>query len=143
DPRISILTRKVPGPGGYAARNLGINKAKYDWIAFLDADDEWAPDYLYERSIIIQKEKKLEVISSKWVYSKNGKITAVRGEAKRKPLYYSFSLVDYFNNNLLVWTSAVTIRKNLLLRSGLFPEGKCKRGGDMDTWIRCLYNSNG
>ena len=45
-PAIRLLTRKTPGPGGYAARNLGITDAEGDWIAFLDADDIWLPDHL-------------------------------------------------------------------------------------------------
>ena len=43
DPRINLYHREKPGPGDYAARNLGIEKAKAEWIAFLDADDEWMP----------------------------------------------------------------------------------------------------
>jgi succinoglycan biosynthesis protein ExoO len=44
--RVTYLRRKEPGPGGYAARNLGIEAASAEWIAFLDADDSWAPDHL-------------------------------------------------------------------------------------------------
>ena len=40
-----------------------------------------------------------------------------------------------------MWTSAITVKKTLLVASGLFPINKCKRGGDLDTWIRCLDNS--
>lgn len=141
DPRIKTFRRDTPGPGGYAARNLAISEAKFDWIAFLDADDEWDKNYLYERKIAIDGHENVEIISSKWVYSKDNKQTEVLRFKQIKPFYYEFSLVDFFYNNLIIWTSAVTIRKTLLISAGLFPEGKCKRGGDMDTWIRCLHQS--
>jgi glycosyltransferase involved in cell wall biosynthesis len=48
DPRIRLLHRDEPGPGGYAARNLGIKEARGKWIAFLDADDEWYPEHLWK-----------------------------------------------------------------------------------------------
>lgn len=32
--------------GAGPARNLGIQMANHDWIAFLDSDDEWMPDHL-------------------------------------------------------------------------------------------------
>jgi glycosyltransferase involved in cell wall biosynthesis len=32
--------------GVAAARNRGVSEAKYEWIAFLDSDDFWLPDYL-------------------------------------------------------------------------------------------------
>src|SRR5690606_35812327 len=46
DPRIKLLHRQTPGPGGYAARNLAIEEATSEWIAFLDADDAWDAGHL-------------------------------------------------------------------------------------------------
>ena len=44
DDRIKIINQVNAGVS--AARNRGILEAKQSFIAFLDADDEWYPDYL-------------------------------------------------------------------------------------------------
>jgi glycosyltransferase involved in cell wall biosynthesis len=46
DRRIRLIHQENSGEG--AARNHGIDVARYDWIAFLDADDIWLPGYLSE-----------------------------------------------------------------------------------------------
>lgn len=44
DPRIRVLTQTNQGVS--AARNAGLTHARGDYIAFLDADDTWARDFL-------------------------------------------------------------------------------------------------
>jgi glycosyltransferase involved in cell wall biosynthesis len=54
DPRIRVLTnRENGGPG--AARALGLRHALGDWIAILDADDEWEPDRLARLISVAEK----------------------------------------------------------------------------------------
>ncbi len=43
-PALTILTQVNSGP--FPARNLALQHAKGDFIAFLDADDYWTPDCL-------------------------------------------------------------------------------------------------
>ncbi|MDD2799760.1 MAG: glycosyltransferase family A protein [Bacteroidales bacterium] len=44
DARIRIIEQENKGVSG--ARNRGISEAKNEYIAFLDGDDEWLPEYL-------------------------------------------------------------------------------------------------
>lgn len=44
DSRISVISQKNQGPA--AARNAGIERAKGQYLAFLDADDYWEPGFL-------------------------------------------------------------------------------------------------
>ncbi len=46
DPRLVVVSQKNAGPA--AARNHGMRVAKGRYIAFLDADDVWYPDFLAE-----------------------------------------------------------------------------------------------
>src|SRR5699024_12061080 len=82
DSRIRRFRRDSPGPGGYAARNLGIKEAKYEWIAFLDADDEWKNEYLDELAKVLVKDRDVELISSSHIRIKEGKVIPDKNKDK-------------------------------------------------------------
>ena len=45
DPRLRLVSQSNQGVS--VARNLGVSCASTEWIAFLDADDLWMPDFLH------------------------------------------------------------------------------------------------
>lgn len=138
DPRVRILRRSKPGAGGYAARNLGIKEAKYKWISFLDADDEWSKDYLKNVYEIINANASVELVTVAWE-----KTIVEKPFQDNLTSFMTFNIQDYLENYKLAWTGAVNVKKDLIKKAGLFPSDnvKCKRGGDVDTWIRCLWIS--
>ena len=52
DPRIQIIDQQNLGVS--AARNRGIKAASNPYIAFMDADDIWEPEYLQTQRKLIQ-----------------------------------------------------------------------------------------
>ena len=53
DPRIILISQ--PNQGVSMARNKGVAIAKGDYVAFLDADDEWRPTFL--ETVLRMREK--------------------------------------------------------------------------------------
>ncbi|MDZ4150125.1 glycosyltransferase family 2 protein, partial [Methylicorpusculum sp.] len=61
DPNIRYFKQLNQGPS--AARNFGIQKAKGDWIAFLDADDQWTPDKIDLQLKTLDRSPSLKLIA--------------------------------------------------------------------------------
>lgn len=146
DPRIKLHQRTQPGPGGYAARNDGIAHATGDWIAFLDADDEWLPDHLETIARTMQlcdrPEALVSVATGFRIVFPSGKEELDIYARHRKQGGPEFLDFEQFLGTWLavggapIWTSATACRKDALIAAGLFPAGRCTRGGDKDMWLR-------
>jgi succinoglycan biosynthesis protein ExoO len=144
DARITVLTRSPPGPGGYAARNLGVEAATGEWVAFLDADDLWYPEHLFNLSgAIMACEQPVGCAFSRFMVREEGK-------DREYPIAEGI-LKPYAANDLRtvvqawmatrrcpLWTGAVAFQRDILTEAGLFPAGRARRGGDKDLWLRCL-----
>ena len=144
DPRVQLLTRSPPGPGGYAARNLGSETAAGDWVAFLDADDYWHADHLQSLADAVGR-------AGEGVGGAFSRMEVVRGDQRAllavSERYLRPGRANSFADMLRawldaercpVWTSASAFRRDVLLRAGLFPSGRTLRGGDKDLWLRAM-----
>jgi len=148
--RLEIVRRPRPGPGGYAARNLGILRAQSEWIAFLDADDAWMPDHLATiRDVIAQTRRADRVTCVFTGYSNifpDGSAALDRhsthiGRDHPKTLDWPALLTEWLTlKECPIWTSASAFRRKALIDAGLFPSGRCRRGGDKDLWLRVARN---
>src|SRR5690606_3488664 len=83
----------------------------------------------------------VEVVSTNWEKSKDDRRNEVFELKKFEDKYTKFSLTDFFYTRSLMWTGAIAVKTDLIRSAGAFPENRCTRGGDMDTWMRCLCRS--
>lgn len=146
DSRIRIFQRSEPGPGGYAARNLGIEKAHTDWIAFIDADDEWFPNHLEAYRKLIEEYPSAGMLCCGYKVQ-NGSCSKVNPYFEKNREFGNHQipprlfLENYAKNSFIQFTSVACIKKNLLKSFGGFPAGKIKKGGDLYTWFQCALRS--
>jgi len=151
-PLIAVLRRSAPGPGGYAARNLAIERARSPWIAFLDADDAWAPDHLQSIGDAIARNDCDPAIGCVFTGYQNiyegGRAvpdgyTRQIGRSRDRRLDFVGFLETWLRlRECPVWTSAAAFRRDVLLEAGLFPAGRCARGGDKDLWLRAARHAD-
>lgn len=142
--KVRMLRRETPGPGGYAARNLGINEATSEWVAFLDADDAWKPEHLATISESLERSSPSVgcAFSGNLVCSGNedeaGDDTFVRMSVRETTQlgFEEFLRLWLAFEDSPIHTSGTAIKRSVLLDVGGFPEGRCERGGDKDLWLR-------
>jgi glycosyltransferase involved in cell wall biosynthesis len=141
DHRIRIISRENGGVS--AARNTGIKTARYDYIAFIDADDVWLPRYLTEMDKLIDENPDCIVFSSEYYLEKNNKLELSHG---RSLPISTGQVQDFFAIQKryfkpIIWTSATIVKKEALLSVGMFDE-KLWLGEDLDLWYRLTLYGN-
>ncbi|MDO3377830.1 glycosyltransferase family 2 protein [Geoalkalibacter halelectricus] len=146
DPRIRVFYRDEPGPGGYAARNLGIEKANGEWISFLDADDIYYPEHLMKIFDLSKAYPDVKLLSSSKFIEQDGRVevdifSLIQSEKKK-----DFTFKDYLRLSFLhdkpFNTNSIVIHNTVLAKDiKVFPDGRAFRSGDLYAWVKLIYLS--
>jgi glycosyltransferase involved in cell wall biosynthesis len=132
------LIRK-PNAGAASARNVGIERAKGEWIAFLDADDYWEPQKL-ERQLAVPET--VGLVAGKMYMENPGKPRSLAQSIEESLLNRIIQArgPEAYDIAMLLWTGVVLVRRSVLgdqrFVSGLEP------AEDRDLWIRLVSSTS-
>lgn len=125
--------------GVCSARNLGIESAKYEYIAFLDADDVWEATYLETQAGLIDKFDKAAMWGVNFApLIRDKEIILFTG----LPEGFCDYVTDYFRlkkQSDLFCSSSVVVRKPAFAVAGLFDE-RIRFSEDLDMWYRIILH---
>jgi glycosyltransferase involved in cell wall biosynthesis len=133
--RITYLTQENRGPA--AARNLGIRNARGEYIAFLDSDDAWLPEYLASQMQAFGETPAPDMVCADtrlFGDSSDAGKTFWELYPPREPV----TLKALLNRECAIVTSCTVVRRRIVLDAGLFDES-FRGPEDFDLWLRIAH----
>lgn len=132
DPRVRLV--KQDNKGVADARNRGVREASGDYIAFIDGDDEWAPEYLATAHELIVHFPQAGMFCFGGLVKEEGNdkvFERVIPQFRDRTL-----LIDYFENpDMTSHTSATVVKRSFFWQAQGFPSGM-RRLEDFACWCR-------
>lgn len=143
DKRIMLVRQDNAGPG--AARNHGTRRSKSELVTYLDADDEWMPQFLQTLIDILRKHPDCDVAASGYYIGpekidRGRELTSHRiptgpwrlpCEADQEQLGYALG----------VFHSCATVYRSWVVKKygGFYSKNKCSYGEDVYLWLQILF----
>lgn len=131
-PEAKLCSQRNSGPG--SARNTGVAASTEDWIAFLDADDVWAPHHLAELASIVDRHPHAALISTAHIEVASGRPPAAWPKARSRDA----RTINYFRAAArdigVVCSSTAGARSSALRATGGFTDDFA--GQDLAAWAR-------
>jgi glycosyltransferase involved in cell wall biosynthesis len=144
DARIRLITQENQGPG--AARNRGLRDAAAPLVAFLDADDEWLPDYLESALAALGNHPNAAAVTSSYFDFPGGESTSPMWLRRRltQGLHRvgASTTPQHLVHMLAFMTPCSTVARVQSLRrwGGFYERDKCRYGEDAWLWLKVLLN---
>lgn len=139
DTRVRVI-HKANG-GVCSARNRGIQESLGEYIALLDADDQWDKEYLQEQVRMIKDFPEAAMWGTNFAELSEGKL--IRRLETGLPEGYRGYVENYFQmpNRVsdLFCSSSVVIRREAFDKVGYFDE-RLRFSEDIDMWYRIITN---
>jgi glycosyltransferase involved in cell wall biosynthesis len=137
DPRVRLI--RQPNAGVSAARNRGISEATGDYVAFLDADDYWTPEYLPAIADLISRFPECGMYATHFYYFRDDGFRQVPRlwgiEADTCPQQIE-RFFEIWSHGVFFCTCSVVVPVRILRDCDIrFPEGE-QHGEDHDVWFR-------
>jgi glycosyltransferase involved in cell wall biosynthesis len=137
--RVTLFSK--PNGGAANARNLGIDRAQSDLIAFLDADDYWEPAKLGRQLRIFRDHPEVGVVAGRFFEEEPGRPRSLR-PARDEGLFgrvLNASGGTVFDIMEELWTSMIVVRRDVLGDHRFVPG--LEPAEDRDLWIRLIAST--
>lgn len=141
DPRVRLVSQA--NQGASAARNRGVQEALAAHVAFLDADDQWTPDFLAEIARLVDASPASCLFATAYqMTSPDGRQRSY--SAERVGDAFSGGHLDYLDcvgrDVYPFYTSTVCVNREAFLDAGGF-DPSLAIGEDVELWLRLSRQS--
>jgi glycosyltransferase involved in cell wall biosynthesis len=122
--------------GASVARNHGLELANQDYVAFIDADDQWLPNHLATLTQLIEKWPQAVLLSTSHLIKRDGIFYSAKSSL---PTGWEGCIQNFFSSFAkglsLVNSSTACVKRRLAIELGGFPVN-VTRGEDIILWVR-------
>jgi glycosyltransferase involved in cell wall biosynthesis len=129
--RVRYVRQENRGAG--AARNHGVREARGEFVAFLDSDDLWMPEYL-EEQVRFLRDGGYDLAYADALLFGDSPI-AGKTYMQTAPSIGPVTFLSLVRNECNIITSGVVARRPVLVEVGLFNES-LRNGQDFELWTR-------
>jgi glycosyltransferase involved in cell wall biosynthesis len=143
-PGLRVVRQANAGPG--AARNRGIRESRGEYVAFLDADDEWLPEFLASSVRALDETPRAAAVSSSYfeepherrvdrLWRRRGIVPGLQCVTAKFTPEHLVNLVAYMH-------PCTTVARSQVLRDfgGFYDRDRCVYAEDAFLWLQVVLN---